>query len=60
MKAKLAELGFEADIQVFSINTTEVYHRVRVGPYTDLDMLEAARRKLAELEIETRAVTVGE
>lgn len=60
LRRKLAQLGFECDVQTFSDTTAEIRHRVRVGPYTDLAALAESRRKLAELAIETRTVTVAE
>lgn len=43
MKAKLALIGIEADIQKVSINNRDTYHRVRSGPYHSQRELNAAR-----------------
>lgn len=48
LKAKLALLGLQADIQTVTINNKETWHRVRVGPFTDLDALNSARARLKE------------
>jgi cell division protein FtsN len=44
MKAKLALIGIEADIQKVSINNRDTYHRVRSGPYHGQTQLNAARK----------------
>jgi cell division protein FtsN len=57
---KLLELGFRCEIQAVRTTDTEVYHRVRVGPFTDPETLHTARDRLDELGIATRTVTVPE
>lgn len=51
-KASLALLGIESTIQVVSIDTA-VYHRVRIGPISDLDKLNGIRRRLIDAEVDT-------
>ena len=46
LKAKLLLLGFEPVVQSVAINSDENWFRVRIGPYTDRDSLEAARIRL--------------
>lgn len=46
VKARLALLGFVANVQPVTINGT-TWHRVRLGPYTSASDLEAAKQKLA-------------
>jgi len=46
IKAKLALLGLEAVIQTANVPDKGVWHRVRVGPYTDLDQISKARAEL--------------
>jgi len=46
LKAQLAFLGLEAAIQTVSINGAETWHRVRVGPYAQIQKLNAARAQL--------------
>jgi cell division septation protein DedD len=56
LKAKLVELGFKCEIQKISIDDANVYHRVRVGPFTDYVVLDKSRKKLRELGFETQVV----
>ena len=46
VKAKLALLGIDADIQQVVINGNNVFHRVRVGPYSTAGKLEQAQERL--------------
>lgn len=46
VKANLALLGISAEIQRVVINGKDIRHRVRVGPYKDLDKLQQARDRL--------------
>ncbi|MCB5188995.1 SPOR domain-containing protein [Methylobacillus caricis] len=48
MKAKLALLGLEAIVQTATIPDKGVWHRVRVGPFTDLDQINNAKSELAQ------------
>lgn len=43
LKAKLALLGINADIQRVVINGRDIRHRVRVGPYSDPAKLQKAK-----------------
>jgi len=56
LKQKLMGLGFKCEIQTVSINNKDTYHRVRVGPFVDLEALGKTRQKLDELGIEVRTV----
>ncbi|MDH3900880.1 MAG: SPOR domain-containing protein [Gammaproteobacteria bacterium] len=56
LKTKLSALGFKSVIQEVSIENMDVYHRVRVGPFTDHDALKQSKRKLDELGIGTLTV----
>lgn len=51
LKAQLALLGLRAGIETVTINNTETWHRVRVGPYENLDDLNRARALLKENNI---------
>jgi cell division protein FtsN len=57
-KAELALLGLETSIQKVTINNKDTYHRVRVGPYHDLDELNKARRILSSKGIESTLVKI--
>lgn len=46
LKAKLALLGIEANIQTVTINNGDTWHRVRVGPMQDITLLNRTRRRL--------------
>lgn len=52
VKAELALLGINADIQRVVINGRDVLHRVRVGPYKDLEKLQEARKRLLANNLE--------
>lgn len=47
-KARLAMMGFEANIQTVSIPEKGVWHRVRLGPYKNADEMNAARATLKQ------------
>jgi cell division protein FtsN len=55
MRANLALLGIESRLQRVSIDD-DVYHRVRIGPISDLNELNAVRRQLWDAEIETMRI----
>ncbi len=48
LKAQLALLGLHAGIETVTVNKNESWHRVRVGPYKNLDELNRARVLLKE------------
>ncbi|UCC55145.1 MAG: SPOR domain-containing protein [Gammaproteobacteria bacterium] len=56
LQTRLSKLGFKSVIQEVSIENMDVYHRVRVGPFTDQDVLKQTKRKLDELGIGTLTV----
>ena len=51
LKARLALEGIEANIQKVKINTTDTWHRVRIGPLNNLSKLNKTRRRLRSLGI---------
>jgi cell division protein FtsN len=51
LKAKLALIGIEAEIQKVSINNRDTFHRVRSGPYFGQRQLNAVRRLAKENNI---------
>ena len=55
MRANLALLGIESRLQRVSIDD-DVYHRVRIGPISDLNELNAVRRQLWDAEIDTMRI----
>ncbi len=52
LRAKLALLGLETDIQSVSVNSKQAWHRVRVGPFSNLQELNQARSLLKETGID--------
>ncbi|CDG85249.1 SPOR domain-containing protein [Janthinobacterium agaricidamnosum] len=54
-RAKLALLGFEASISDRSTDTG-VLHRVRMGPFTQIDAMNRARTKLSENGVDVAVV----
>lgn len=59
MKAKLALQGFEAVVQTASIPDKGVWHRVRVGPLSNLDEINKARNDLTENGFKTDLIKVN-
>lgn len=47
-KAKLALRGIQAKIHRVVINGQDVWYRVHIGPFTDVDSIQAMRAKLIE------------
>lgn len=60
LKARLALLGLEAAIQERNLPDKGVWHRVRVGPYTDVEELNRVRDVLKQNNIEVALVKVRE
>lgn len=60
MKARLALLGLEAVIQTADIPDKGIWHRVRIGPYTNIDDMNRARSLLAQNNIPSSLVKVHE
>lgn len=59
-KAKLALLGIEASIQTTTLPDKGVWHRVRIGPYTNVDDLNRTRETLKQNGITTTLIKVRE
>jgi len=58
VKAQLAMQGIESNIQKVSVDA-DTWHRVRIGPITDLKKLEDTRRKLREAQIDAMVIRLG-
>jgi len=58
VRAKLAFAGIESKVQKVSIDA-DVWHRVRIGPYTDLDALNRVRTRLRQADIDASLISVG-
>lgn len=52
IKAKLALLGINADIQRVVINGQDIRHRVRIGPYENPDQLQQAKNRLLSNDLD--------
>ncbi len=53
LKARLALLGVQADIQSVEVDGGETWHRVRAGPYTDREQVERLRGRLTDEGVES-------
>jgi cell division protein FtsN len=60
LRAQLALLGVESRVQTVTIDDTDTWHRVRIGPMRDLEMLNTVRQRLADNEIEALVIRVGD
>jgi cell division protein FtsN len=60
LKARLALVGVEASIQTTNLPDKGVWHRVRVGPYTDVEELNRIRSILKQNGVESALVKVRE
>lgn len=59
LKARIALLGFEAQIQTVVIRDNDVWYRVRVGPYDSVRELAKAQTRLRRNDIETMVLRLG-
>jgi cell division protein FtsN len=50
--------GIESSIQKVTVDA-DTWHRVRIGPITDLNKLEDTRRKLREAQIDAMVIRLG-
>jgi cell division protein FtsN len=57
-RAQLALQGIESSIQKVSVDS-DTWHRVRIGPISDLKKLEDIRRKLREAQIDAMVIRMG-
>ncbi len=60
LKARLALVGIEASIQTTNLPDKGVWHRVRVGPYSDVEELNRVRGVLKQNGVESALVKVRE
>jgi len=59
MRALIAMQGVESRIQKVTIDK-DTWHRVRIGPITNLQKLEETRSKLRQARVEALVIRVGE
>ncbi|MEO8003407.1 MAG: SPOR domain-containing protein [Betaproteobacteria bacterium] len=60
LKAKLALSGIESQIQTATLPDGQVWHRVRVGPFSNQDELAKSRSALKENRLEANLIKVRE
>ncbi|GAB6040834.1 SPOR domain-containing protein [Endothiovibrio diazotrophicus] len=60
LKAKIAFLGLSAEIQKVTTSGNETWHRVRLGPFSDLAVLNEARAKLKQQHIDALLLKVAQ
>ena len=60
MRVKLALIGVEALIQTASLPDKGVWHRVRVGPFSDIEDLNKARATLSQNGVQSSLIKVLE
>jgi len=59
VRAQLALQGIESKVQRVSVDN-DTWHRVRVGPITDLPELNRVRSRLKEAEMDVLVIRVGD
>jgi len=59
VRAQLALQGIESKVQRVSVDA-DTWHRVRVGPITDLRQLNNVRERLREAEMDVLVIRVGD
>jgi cell division protein FtsN len=59
LREKLGKLGVDATVQHVAIDADE-YHRVRIGPISDLNKLNAVRRQLRAADVDALILRVGD
>lgn len=59
LKASLALLGVEARIQEVELPGGEIWHRVRIGPFSDRDEINRVRERLARNNVEAILLRAG-
>jgi cell division protein FtsN len=60
LKAQLALSGIEAKIQTAQLPDGKIWHRVRIGPFTDMSELNASRTALKQNNMEANLIKVRE
>jgi cell division protein FtsN len=60
LKAQLALAGIEAKIQTAQLPDGKTWHRVRIGPFSDMTELNASRAALKENNMEANLIKVRE
>lgn len=58
LRASLALTGLEATIQTVSVDGNETWHRVRLGPYSDVESLNSTRTRLRRASINAMVLKI--
>ena len=59
VRAQLAREGVDAKVQRVAVDA-DVWHRVRIGPISNLDELNKVRRQLQAAEVDALVIRVGD
>lgn len=59
VRAQLAREGIDAKVQRVAVDT-DVWHRVRIGPISNLDVLNKMRKQLQAAEVDALVIRVGD
>ena len=59
VRAQLAVLGIDAKVQRVAVDA-DVWHRVRIGPITQLDELNKLRKQLQAADVDALVIRVGD
>lgn len=59
VRSQLVKQGIDASVQRVQVDT-DVWHRVRIGPFSDLGQLEATRENLRRADVDAIVVRVGD
>jgi cell division protein FtsN len=59
VRAQIALQGVESKIQKITIDK-DTWHRVRIGPITNLQKLEETRSRLRQAQIDALVIRIGE
>lgn len=59
IRAQLALQGIESKVQKVSVDT-DTWHRIRIGPISNLDELNRMRQKLRQSDIDVLVIRVGD
>jgi cell division protein FtsN len=60
LRAQLALIGIEANIQQVTIDEKDTWHRVRVGPSKNLEEINRIKARLAENKLNALVIRVGD
>jgi cell division protein FtsN len=59
VRQQLSMQGIDAKVQRVSVDT-DVWHRVRIGPITNLDQLNKVRKQLQAADVDALVIRVGD